>query len=203
MQNRIADYRKKNEWTYEELGRKIGASAQQAYRLEKNQRRLSDHWLDRLAAAFHCTPADLVGGSQRKLAPVTYRIIAKGDAVQYPQSKIRFIEAPPGASEDLEAALVETDDLYPRYERGDVLFFRRTEKFDIDPRARDHILQLQDGRLVLRRMLQIDSRGNAMLNHYTSTEVIQARAKWIAPILWVGRLGMQALIAPGVAQKSA
>lgn len=60
MENRIAELRKQRGLTYAELGAAAGTSAQQAERLEKGQRKLTQEWMNKLAKALGCEPIDLL-----------------------------------------------------------------------------------------------------------------------------------------------
>ncbi|MEK7244720.1 MAG: helix-turn-helix transcriptional regulator [Pseudomonadota bacterium] len=58
--NHIKELRKGRGWSQNELARNIGTSNQQVSYLETGQRRLTDVWMLRLAAALGCHPADLL-----------------------------------------------------------------------------------------------------------------------------------------------
>ncbi|MCA3264945.1 MAG: helix-turn-helix domain-containing protein, partial [Azospirillum sp.] len=60
MKNRIKDLREAQGLSQDELAKRVGTTRQQIFRLEKNQRRLSDVWIERLARALDCAPAEFL-----------------------------------------------------------------------------------------------------------------------------------------------
>ena len=63
MTNRIRTLRKQNGLSQQELARRIGTSGQQVGNLEAGRRKLTQDWMERLAAGLECGPADLLGPS--------------------------------------------------------------------------------------------------------------------------------------------
>lgn len=58
--NRIGELRQMRRWTLAELARQVGTSAQQMGRLEAGQRRLTQAWMMKIAAALGVQPAALL-----------------------------------------------------------------------------------------------------------------------------------------------
>ena len=58
--NNIQALRESRGWSRPELARRMSTSPQQVERLEKNQRRLHQDWIDRAAAAFGVSPAAII-----------------------------------------------------------------------------------------------------------------------------------------------
>ncbi len=58
--NRLRELRKLAELSQEDLAQQVGTTNQQIGRLEKGQRRLSTYWMERIAIALQCRPADLL-----------------------------------------------------------------------------------------------------------------------------------------------
>lgn len=63
MENRIKELRKARGLTMKQLAELVGTSNQQISHLEKGRRRLTLEWMERIAKALDCQPADLLGGS--------------------------------------------------------------------------------------------------------------------------------------------
>ena len=63
MANRIREFRKAKEWSLQALAERAGTTRQQIDKLEKGERRLTQEWMERLAAALGCKPADLIDQS--------------------------------------------------------------------------------------------------------------------------------------------
>lgn len=62
MQNRIKTLRQAKGWPMQRLADEVGTNKSQISKLEKGERRLSQQWMERLAAVLGCTPADLLPG---------------------------------------------------------------------------------------------------------------------------------------------
>jgi phage repressor protein C with HTH and peptisase S24 domain len=60
MANRIREWRLRRELSMQALAERIGTKRQQIHKLERGERRLSENWLRRIAAALACRPADLL-----------------------------------------------------------------------------------------------------------------------------------------------
>jgi SOS-response transcriptional repressor LexA len=60
MKNRIKTLREARGLSQDELAKRAATTRQQIFRLEKNQRRLSDVWIERLARALDCDPGELL-----------------------------------------------------------------------------------------------------------------------------------------------
>lgn len=60
VKNRIREFREIRGWSQAQLAEMINTSQTQIDRLEKNQRRLSDFWMQKFADAFKCPPEDLI-----------------------------------------------------------------------------------------------------------------------------------------------
>lgn len=62
--NRIKEVRKSRGLTLQSLADMIGTDKSQINRLERGERRLTTEWLERLAGALGCTPADLLANNK-------------------------------------------------------------------------------------------------------------------------------------------
>ena len=63
MTNSIRALRKQNGLSQQELAKRIGTTGQQVGNLENGRRKLTQDWMERLAAGLGCGPADLLGPS--------------------------------------------------------------------------------------------------------------------------------------------
>lgn len=61
MANRIRELRKQTGLSQQALARRIGTTGQQVGHLEAGRRKLTQDWMERLAAGLDCGPADLIG----------------------------------------------------------------------------------------------------------------------------------------------
>lgn len=60
MGNRIKELRESRDLTQQQLADLVGSTKQQIGRLEKSQRQLTEAWMQRLARALQCHPAELL-----------------------------------------------------------------------------------------------------------------------------------------------
>jgi transcriptional regulator with XRE-family HTH domain len=63
MNNKIKEIRKQRGLTQPELAKKVGTSRSQITKLERGERQLTQHWMERIAAALECNPQDLLPGT--------------------------------------------------------------------------------------------------------------------------------------------
>lgn len=101
MKNRIKEFRKKAKLTLAELAELAGTSAQQIFRLENGDRKLTQEWLNVLSKALKCSATDLLDDDLSK--PVGVSVINKvgyvqagkfNDAVQLPEAEWEKIPYP-------------------------------------------------------------------------------------------------------------
>ncbi|MAF96147.1 MAG: imidazoleglycerol-phosphate dehydratase [Rhodospirillaceae bacterium] len=79
MTNRIQALRKQKGLSQQELAQRIGTSGQQVGNLEAGRRKLTQDWMERLAAGLECGPADLLGSPAMQSAPKPNTPLAPGD----------------------------------------------------------------------------------------------------------------------------
>ncbi|WP_298283823.1 helix-turn-helix transcriptional regulator [Novosphingobium sp.] len=60
LPNRVREWRKRRGLTLQEAAPKIGIAFASLSRIEKGQRDLNQKWMEAIAAAFDCSPADLL-----------------------------------------------------------------------------------------------------------------------------------------------
>lgn len=71
--NRIREWRERRGLSQIELAEKVNTSSQQIGKLEAGARRLAQNWMERLAEALGCAPADLLPGGAGPDSDGTYR----------------------------------------------------------------------------------------------------------------------------------
>ena len=167
--------------------------------LAKRTRSLSDETYVLLADAAAellgraVTAAELRGELPRTVEVPLRHYVGAGDEVHIidGDEAIDYVEAPPGYAKGA-AAIVRGESMRPTYDPGDLLFFRRRE----DPPAfkelppRPVIVQIKDGRLLVKKLLPGTKRGRYhLLSVNPLTPVLQdqavesiARIGWIKPV---------------------
>lgn len=166
--------------------------------LAKRTRSLSDETYELLAAAAAellaraVTAAELRGEQPRTVEVPLRHYVGAGDEVHIidGDEAIDYVEAPPGYARG-SAAVVRGESMRPTYDPGDLLFFRRRESPPTfkDLPARPVIVQVKDGRLLVKKLLPGTKRGRYhLLSVNPLTPVLQdqlvesiARIGWIKP----------------------
>lgn len=134
MENRIKALRRQRGWSQEQLARRVGTSNQMISLLERGQRRLTLDWLEKLADALACLPADvfdvsatpaLIDDRPRDL-PVIGTAAGSLDGAFQLRDKdcIGFVRRPRGLAEDsnVYAIYVVGDSMAPAHGDGDLRF---------------------------------------------------------------------------------
>lgn len=167
--------------------------------LAKRTRSLSDETYVLLADAASemlarsVTAAELRGELPRTVEVPLRHYVGAGDEVHIidGDEAIDYVEAPPGYAKG-SAAIVRGESMRPTYDPGDLLFFRRRESppsfKDLPPRP--VIVQVKDGRLLVKKLLPGTKRGRYHLlsvNPLTPVQQDQvvesiARIGWIKPV---------------------
>jgi SOS-response transcriptional repressor LexA len=82
MRNRIKELREARALSQDALAQRVGTTRQTIFRLEANQRRLSDVWIAKIAKALDCDPGELLSDRPPAAAPDNARPIPVIDYVQ-------------------------------------------------------------------------------------------------------------------------
>lgn len=83
----------------------------------------------------------------------------------------KWLRLDPAGDMDVQAMLVETDDLHPRYRLGDVIFFSAIDGLQLEPiEGRECIVTLRNGVRLL-RICHADPEGGWALSSYNSAHV--------------------------------
>lgn len=101
----------------------------------------------------------------------------KGDGLEH-------VDAPPGAGRNAVAVVVRGDSMLPKYEDGDVLIYDDHE----DPAAlinKTCIVQLEDGRLLVKRLRRGVAPGSYTLTSYNASDIEGVKITWAARVAFV------------------
>ncbi len=121
-ENNIERFRIDRGWSRPELGKRMGTSGQQIERLEKGQRKLSQDWIDKAAAALEVLPTDIIGpmqpGIDRSSSSPEQPVVRSADAGETVRIARLDLSLPmgPGATVDdyVEEEPLEFDQAYVR-----------------------------------------------------------------------------------------
>lgn len=128
MKNRIREIREKNGWSQALLADRVGTSQAQVYKLENNQRRLSDFWMTKFASALGCTPIDLFA-QHKKMVQIVGYVGAGQEIIPMDDESFEEIERPLGDDlpENIVAVRVSGDSMEPQLEDGWLIFYSREQ----------------------------------------------------------------------------
>ena len=187
MKNRIKELREAKDppWSQERLAEEAGTSQPQIQRLETSGRRLTLEWMIRLAKAMDCLPTDLISETQ-DVAVAGF--VGAGQLVipfdDYPLGEGLATVTVPAGLGNVVAVIVAGDSMYPRYEDGDVLLYRRNGDHR-DLIGRECVVSLTDGSMYVKRLDRGSQEGRYTLWSHNAPEMRDKQVEWAAKVLWV------------------
>lgn len=129
MQNRIRELRKHRDITLATLSERTGISEQQLNRLEKDERRLNQDNMRKIADALHCRPSDLISDEKRLVPVLGY--VGGGQEIECVDPNmhgagIEEVEPPAGYyAEGIACVAVRGNSMEPMVENNWLLFYRK------------------------------------------------------------------------------
>lgn len=177
--NRLNKLRKKKGLTLEGLAQKVGTTKMQIQRLEKGTRRLSDHWIYRLAAALEVSPAQLLESE----VPVVGKIGAGGSIIFDAVHDYGTAPRPGDAFYDLVGLEVEGDSMLPKFDPGDVVYIR-PEPIGVDMSAlgRYCACRLTSGETLLKILARGSAPDRFNLRSLNAAEMEDQELEWATPV---------------------
>lgn len=164
MRTRVKELRESRGWTVAELATRTGLSESQVNRIENDKREPSMESLQALASAFGCEVVDLLVASDAWQNVPVFGIVGDGGCVRpyEDDDDPRMVKAP-AAHGELLALLVESDSLYPRYLRGEVILIPKAIPTDCAAAVgKECLVYLPNGKAML-RFVQAGTKPN----HFT------------------------------------
>jgi phage repressor protein C with HTH and peptisase S24 domain len=105
-----------------------------------------------------------------------------------PGAGLDNIEPPPGEAGNIVAVIVRGASMYPSYNDGDIIFYRREDATPEDTFiGRECVVRLTDGRMLLKRVIHGSRRGRYVLVSHNAPEITDVEIDWAAPVRWVKR----------------
>lgn len=182
--NHIRMFREKRAWTQRQLAEKIGVTTDQISKLERGQRRLSQHWMERIAAALDVSAAALIVGEP--YIEVKGEITGTGN-VCFHKGTHKRIPVPPGipSINTLAAVEVKDDGLLPLCGKGWHLCYRTP---DVKTSAESmpsglSIVALADKRVLLREVRKGYTYGTYNLYIHNSPPLEDQSIQWAGRVV--------------------
>jgi phage repressor protein C with HTH and peptisase S24 domain len=192
MPNRIAHIRHQRGWSMAELADRANTTPPTINKLEKGQRKLTDHWLERLSRALDVPMVALLGEDAAPPRVPLIGYVGAGERFEPVDDPGAwdYIDGPVGLP-DPAAARVTGESMWPVYRDGDTLFFSYTpdNKQRHLERAlnRDAIVQTHDGPRYVKRLERGTKRRRYRLVSYSAPPIEDVMVDWATPIVWVRR----------------
>ena len=101
-------------------------------------------------------------------------------------SDCEHVEVPPGEYPvDMACVRVDGHNMHPVYKDGEILFYRRKEHTEEEFIGRDCIVELKDGRVMVRTVKASRNYGHYDLDSHNQPSVENVEIKSAAPIEWI------------------
>lgn len=101
-----------------------------------------------------------------------------------------IVDSPPTYGEPAPAVAVEVrgDSMFPVYREGDQIYYSRERDFQIEEMInRESVVQLADGRTLLKTIRRGPTPGRYSLDSYNASPIEDVEIRWAAPIIWIRR----------------
>lgn len=183
MGNRIREWREKRGWGLEKLAFDAGISAGYLSRMEREKRNISLRNLAKLSMALEVSERDLVtndGG----MVPLVGMVSAGADDVYFSdgQGELDEIEAPVWANDATVAVEIRGTSLGRIFDRWIAFYNDRRDPPGDDFVGLVCVCGLDDGRVVIKRMMRGSARGLWHLESATEQTLFDRAVSWAAPV---------------------
>lgn len=189
MLNRIREFRNARDWSQQRLADIVGTSQTQIDRLEKNQRRVSDYWLEKLSKAFNCNPLDIISDDSQKKVPVMgyvgagFEVFALDESVEV--SALEQVDCPIGYDpHNIVALRVRGDSMIPMLEDGWLVFYSRA--FDGIPAecvGKYCVVKMANDGIAVKKVKKGSKAGYYHLISHNTEPLFDAVLEWAARII--------------------
>jgi len=157
MANQIRTIRERRGLSVDQLARRVGASRSKLYKLENGSQRLTDVWINRLAAALDAAPGDFLATGGPSIAVSQYISAAFSELTSFHIPPPLEQLSPPrrlSRAEDCLACEVHDDSCDGLYPTGSLVILRRPDKLQRPLKRGD--------RIVVRHFVEDKSDGRVM-----------------------------------------
>ncbi len=189
MKNRIREYREKKGWSQQKLADAVGTSQPQIDRLEKNQRRVSDFWLEKIANTLHVPPIALMYESLNPQCQVV-GMVGAGAKVTYIDDHangdgLEEVNAPYGyESHGIVGLRVVGDSMLPMLEENWIVFYtRQSEGVAPDCLGRLCVVRLPDDTTLVKKIRQGSKPGLFHLLSHNAEPLFDQKVVWASIVI--------------------
>jgi transcriptional regulator with XRE-family HTH domain len=170
----------------EALAAAAGLSAPQVSRYETGATSPFAKGIHQLAAALNLPDPGALVGQRPSEARLLGEVGAGAEVFPLDEDGDRF-PAPPGLEAPVAVRVTGTS-MNPAYRAGDILYAEEVAKVCKDVVGQDCILQCEDGRRLVKRVLRGGEPGTFRLFSYETGDLSDdVRLLWAAPVRWVQR----------------
>jgi transcriptional regulator with XRE-family HTH domain len=182
MGNNLRQLRTGRDWTLDEAAEHMSVSRGQYIKLERGERRLTNHYISIAARAFGVTEADVI--SQPRTVPLVGYVGAGAEAHFYASDQGEFdqVPAPEGATDSTVAAEIRGDSLGPFFDQWLVFYDDvRTPPTD-DLIGKLCVVGLEDGRVLIKKLRRGSLDGAFTLQSQFEPPIYDVFLEWAAPV---------------------
>lgn len=189
LENRIKEVRKAKGITLETLADATGFSVSYLNRMESGERNISLVNLNKIAGALRINAIELLSEGAQMVAIVGY--VGAGQEVypvdDYPIGEgLDKISAPSGLG-DIVAVIIRGNSMSPRYDDGDIVFYKRDLVAPVELIGKECVVRLPDGRMFVKKLLRGADPGTLTLFSHNAPPLENQVVEWAAPVVWVDR----------------
>lgn len=185
--NRLKELRETLDLSLETIAEALETNISMVQKLEKGERRLNADWIRKFAAFYGVNEPDILNKAMTRLVG---RIGAGGSVMVYPDSagsdELDPVEAPPGVRADLvEALLVEGNSMYPAYQSGDIVFYKKDQCYGDACIGKECVVLTEDGLQCLKIVQKGSATGLYTLVSHNAPQMFDQKIVEAKPIIWV------------------
>ena len=189
--NRIREWRVLREMSHEKLAEKVGTSRGQIFNLEKGERRLTQEWMERIAAQLRCEPSDLLTSSAPRMVQVVGYVGAGAQVFSYDDhmkgAGLEEVDCPPSVEPSETVALrVVGESMMPFMPNGTIVYYTMRHEGGCDDYLNKLcVVQVKDGATLLKILKKGYSKGLYNLMSYNADMIEDVKLEWCARIIFI------------------
>lgn len=180
MANRIQERIDELELTRKEVAKRLETTEATVSRLINERANLTLWWLRKFSSALECTVGRLV--DEEGAVPVVGYVGAGEQVNNYDDRGELDWVVPESGDLQTHAVIVRGESMWPRYEEGTLLFFVPCDHVAPDCLGRTCIVQLADGRTLVKKLRQGSTPGLYTLVSFRAPEIVDAQVLWAARV---------------------